>query len=1088
MPDFTLDMQKPPLRVDLLAGIAGDWGEVRVPLTLDDGEVFAQAAFTAKVLPTDADDAATTVQRIATTVAGASGRYDTSDPLQPYLLFRLTPEDTLLLLTSHDYDVQVWVTEDGQPRFRTVQWGKVRTSAGITAMADLVAPGPHTVSIAPAAIQVTAGFTVQLVATERDAQGVVVVGNPVVWASSNPAVAQVDQNGVVLGIAAGNAVISATIGTAVGTAAVTTTITTLQTVPIVADAAARNAAYPAPSANQRVHRLDTHNVEMWTGAAWGVEWYGKASVDALLAGALAPASLAVVGNATVGGSVTFGNNWAFAGPSSTLNVQYGGSTRFSVLAVSANNAALRPSQYSTGSTGAGYPAYGFASSPTTGMMLWGADDLGFVTAGVGRWRVDANGHLLVVTDNAYDIGAAAASRPRNLYVANGIVAGGTLAATGLTTLTGGARVGDGTYGTLSMDRVTPNAGYNGTFRLSSLIIPGSGLAKHQTHFANAVGGGTTQHDVLIDGVLSVGGNLTAKGVAHVLGDIAGDLSYTMTLGSQVAVPAAARATSLFLDTAHGPGFNGAAQVILRRGGTVAWQVGVSGSAIGAKTSVDDFHFWNGTAFVAALNASGRLRLSGGLDFTTDNAVDIGSVSANRPRDGYFGGGIYASAAITVGSSTRVGATYIYADAVSGQYRGLHVRTAGVTRWLVVGTTEAESGADAGTNFQWNAYNDAGVLIDVPLKIVRAANGAVTMSRPLGIGNNSTTYHISLIGASTTVRQVQFGTTSNWSVVGTRYSGGDLMMAFNASQTAVADAWAQSSGTNASMLLRLNSSPGFALHTAPTATAAGDLATFWGQPVLTVTTAANMTLGTDTNVALGLNLNSAAGNARSIGFKSASVLRWTMQVAGAESGADAGAAFSLSAYTDTGAFIDAPFTIPRAAGNSIVMTRSLVVGGTTLGLGGSAGASALLSINAATGTTRDVHWSTAGVGRWTLRVDGAAEAGSNAGSNIALWSRDDTGASIDAVWSVNRAAGSAFTLGRPLKFSTDNTVDIGANSANRPRDGYFANRVYATAVNVTAYTPTGSADVAGVNGDVRWDASYVYVKTGVGWKRAALSTF
>lgn len=53
------------------------------------------------------------------------------------------------------------------------------------------------------------------------------------------------------------------------------------------------------------------------------------------------------------------------------------------------------------------------------------------------------------------------------------------------------------------------------------------------------------------------------------------------------------------------------------------------------------------------------------------------------------------------------------------------------------------------------------------------------------------------------------------------------------------------------------------------------------------------------------------------------------------------------------------------------------------------------------------------------------------------------------------------------------------------------------VNTTATTalvipsntaPTGTADVAGVQGELRYDDSYLYVKTSAGWKRTALSTF
>ena len=76
------------------------------------------------------------------------------------------------------------------------------------------------------------------------------------------------------------------------------------------------------------------------------------------------------------------------------------------------------------------------------------------------------------------------------------------------------------------------------------------------------------------------------------------------------------------------------------------------------------------------------------------------------------------------------------------------------------------------------------------------------------------------------------------------------------------------------------------------------------------------------------------------------------------------------------------------------------------------------------------------------------------------------------------------------FVVDNTNDIGASGATRPRTGYFGTSVVINGpVNLATFTPSGSADSSGNTGDVRWDASFIYVKTGAGaWKRAALSTF
>ena len=41
---------------------------------------------------------------------------------------------------------------------------------------------------------------------------------------------------------------------------------------------------------------------------------------------------------------------------------------------------------------------------------------------------------------------------------------------------------------------------------------------------------------------------------------------------------------------------------------------------------------------------------------------------------------------------------------------------------------------------------------------------------------------------------------------------------------------------------------------------------------------------------------------------------------------------------------------------------------------------------------------------------------------------------------------------------------------------------------TAFSPVGTADSNGNTGDIAWDDDYVYVKTSIGWKRAALGTW
>ena len=75
------------------------------------------------------------------------------------------------------------------------------------------------VALLPDSAVITRGATQQLTAATLDANGNTLVGRPVAWASSNPAVATVDSTGLVTGLTVGNTTITATSGGVVGEAA-----------------------------------------------------------------------------------------------------------------------------------------------------------------------------------------------------------------------------------------------------------------------------------------------------------------------------------------------------------------------------------------------------------------------------------------------------------------------------------------------------------------------------------------------------------------------------------------------------------------------------------------------------------------------------------------------------------------------------------------------------------------------------------------------------------------------------------------------------------------------------------------------------
>src|SRR5436309_8160385 len=94
------------------------------------------------------------------------------------------------------------------------------TKSGTAAITVIQVP-VASVTVTPATPTVFLGQTVQLTATPKDANGNVLTGRVVTWASNNTAVATVGSTGLVSGVAQGQATITATSETKSGTAAIT---------------------------------------------------------------------------------------------------------------------------------------------------------------------------------------------------------------------------------------------------------------------------------------------------------------------------------------------------------------------------------------------------------------------------------------------------------------------------------------------------------------------------------------------------------------------------------------------------------------------------------------------------------------------------------------------------------------------------------------------------------------------------------------------------------------------------------------------------------------------------------------------------
>lgn len=77
------------------------------------------------------------------------------------------------------------------------------------------------------------------------------------------------------------------------------------------------------------------------------------------------------------------------------------------------------------------------------------------------------------------------------------------------------------------------------------------------------------------------------------------------------------------------------------------------------------------------------------------------------------------------------------NGAAGSTRAFQILTGGVVRWKLRGSNEAEAGANAGTNFKIDAYDDTGAYLSTPLTINRA-NGNIALSVALDMGSHKIT--------------------------------------------------------------------------------------------------------------------------------------------------------------------------------------------------------------------------------------------------------------------------------------------------------------------------------------------------------------
>lgn len=162
-------------------------------------------------------------------------------------------------------------------------------------------------------------------------------------------------------------------------------------------------------------------------------------------------------------------------------------------------------------------------------------------------------------------------------------------------------------------------------------------------FRNTVSGITTLTATTLAGTtLTVSG----AGTHQIGGQTNGNNVLSVGPTAAANAPTAQRESSLYINVPSNASFLGAAWTRYRRNLINTWSTGIdSTTSSGAKSSADDYTWYNGSAYVAALSQAGQLALSGGLIVGTDP----GSTALLRVGGSVAATGLYGASAAVLGA-------------------------------------------------------------------------------------------------------------------------------------------------------------------------------------------------------------------------------------------------------------------------------------------------------------------------------------------------------------------------------------------------------------------------------------------------------
>ena len=340
--------------------------------------------------------------------------------------------------------------------------------------------------------------------------------------------------------------------------------------------------------------------------------------------------------------------------------------------------------------------------------------------------------------------------------------------------------------------------------------------------------------------------------------------------------------------------------------------GGPGSTGGALEADGDIVADGGMALGGAAVIAGATTVGGGYGSTGSTFSTAGDISAN-------GAGVFDTTLSVGGGYGATGLTVSSAGNVSADGNGIFGGTLAVTGNSTQTSIDV-GGGDGSTGLTLSSTGNLGM------------DGNATIDGTLSVagGFGSTGFSVASDGGffSDTDGYIGDGLT----VVGTCAVGNTFAVTANSIlQSVDIGGGYGSTGATASSAGNLSINGDFIVDGSSTHTGVATFTTFTG-------TSTPYLLGGNATSNTRLRINGAAGTTRGLELHTAQVLRWQIgESSTAESGANSGSNFGLAAYDDSGAFIDSPISIVRAAGGAMTLPRPIsatstlaVDGDTTLG--------------------------------------------------------------------------------------------------------------------------------------------------------------